>query len=193
MRTRWTSWGSNSCWCPVCFLRGTSSTCPVFLVTAFTPSPNLCSVFRLPLCPIQKASQTWALIRIKKNPKKPTMSILTSELQRHIHVLWYKLGNTMVGALWVMWSGDLYWGFRSLPSNSRLMVAWRADPIRCPEFEDFLIILGLSQLPFGNFTHKLGGTKSSQRKLFSVFGHRGAEGLLEGPGLHWNREGASGD
>ena len=58
------------------------------------------------------------------------------------------------------------------------MVTLRADLISSPEFEDFLIILDLSLLPLGNFTHKLGGTKSSQRKLFSVFGHREAEGLM---------------
>lgn len=58
------------------------------------------------------------------------------------------------------------------------MVTLRAGLIRSPEFEDFLIILGFSRLPLGNFTHKLGGTKSSQRKLFSVFGHQGAEGLM---------------
>ena len=58
------------------------------------------------------------------------------------------------------------------------MVTLRADLISSLEFEDFLIILDLSLLPLGNFTRKLGGTKSSQRKLFSVFGHRGAEGLM---------------
>lgn len=58
------------------------------------------------------------------------------------------------------------------------MVTLRGGLIRPPEFEDFLIILGLSWQPLGNFTHKLGRTKSSQRKLFSVFGHQGAEGLM---------------
>lgn len=81
---------------------------------------------------------------------------------------------------WVMWSADPYLGSVTLPSNNWLMVygnfAHRSPPSL--EFEDFLIILGLSPPPLGHFTHKLGWTKSSQRKLCSVFGHRGAEGLM---------------
>lgn len=95
-----------------------------------------------------------------------------------------------------MWSADLYLGSVTLPSNSWLMVYGNLESRshQYSEFEDFLIILGLSPLPLGNFTHKLGWTKSFQRKLFSVFGHRGAEGLMviyfieKGVGGQWRLE-----
>lgn len=98
---------------------------------------------------------------------------------------------------WVMWSADLYLGSVTLPSNSWLMVYGnvRSRSHQHSEFEDFLIILGLSPPPLGNFTHKLGWTKSFQRKLFSVFGHRAAEGLMviyfieKGVGGQWRSEG----
>lgn len=51
------------------------------------------------------------------------MSIMTSpELQRHIHVLRCKLGDTAVRGTVGHVIGDLYRGSRSLPSNSWLMV-----------------------------------------------------------------------
>lgn len=101
------------------------------------------------------------------------------KLQRHIYrgaswetLSWGHYGShNRVTSIWASWACLVtidWW----------CVVTWRAEPISFPEFEDFLIILGLSRLPLGNFTHKLGWTKSSQRKLFSLFGHQGAEGLM---------------